>query len=72
MAPTGQKMKLAGGSRSVGQGASWARTVVIRVIVQELPEVGFGVKIVVVAAGNPVTLNVKLSVKPVFREMVTV
>jgi len=72
MVPTGQKMKLAGGSHRVGRVASWLRTVVIRVIVQELPEVGFGVKIVVVAAGNPLTLNVKLSVNPVFREMVTV
>lgn len=72
MVPTGQKMKLAGGSRRVDRGASWLRTVVIRVMMQELPEVGFGVKIVVVAAGNPLTLNVKLSVNPVFREMVTV
>jgi hypothetical protein len=63
---------LAGGSRSVGKGASWDRTVVSKVTMHKLPEVGFGLKIAVVAAGNPVTLNVKLSVKPVFREMFTV
>jgi hypothetical protein len=64
--------KLAGGIHSVGKGDSWDRTVVSKVTLQKLPEVGFGLKIAVVAAGNPVTLNVKLSVKPVLREMFTV
>jgi len=64
--------KLAGGAHSVCQGASWARAVVITVIVEELPEVGFGLKLAVVAAGNPVTLKVKLSAKPACREIVTV
>jgi hypothetical protein len=68
-APT---LTLPGGDHSVGQGASWDRTVVIKVTLQKLPEVGFGLKIAVVAAGNPVTLKVKLSVNPVFREMFTV
>jgi len=75
MAPSGQArtLKLAGGSRSVCQGASWAgRAVVVTVIVEELPVVGFGLKLAVVAPGNPVTLNVKLSVKPGFRETFTV
>lgn len=63
---------MAGGSRSVGQGASWDRTEVIKVTLQKSPVVGLGLKIAVVAAGNPVTLNVKLSVKPVFLEMFTV
>jgi len=65
-------LKLVGGGRSVNQGASWAREVVVTVIVEELPEVGFGLKIAVVAAGNPVTLKVKLSAKPAVREIVTV
>ena len=65
-------LKLAGGVRSVGQGASWARAVVVTVIVEELPEVGFGLKLAVVAAGNPVTLKVKLSEKPAAREIVMV
>jgi len=65
-------MKLAGGSQSVGPGASWARAVVVTVIVEELPVVGFGLKLAVVAAGNPVTLKVKLSAKPADREIVTV
>jgi len=66
-------LKLAGGSRSVCQGASWAgRAVVVTVIVEELPVVGFGLKLAVVAPGNPVTLNVKLSAKPADREIVTV
>ena len=65
-------LKLAGGAHSVGQGASWARAVVVTVIVEELPEVGFGLKLAVVAAGNPVTLKVKLSAKPAVREIVTV
>jgi hypothetical protein len=46
--------------------------VVATVIVEELPVVGLGLKVAVVAAGNPVTLKVKLSEKPVFREIVTV
>ena len=74
MAQSGQAgtMKLAGGGRSVGQGVSCARAVVVTVIVEELPEVGFGLKLAVVAPGNPVTLKVKLSVKPAVREIVTV
>src|SRR5262249_56102399 len=74
MAHSGQTrtMKLAGGGRSAGQGASWARAVVVTVIVEELPEVGLGVKVAVVAPGNPATLKVKLSVKPAAREIVTV
>jgi hypothetical protein len=63
--------KLAGGGHSVCQGASWAgRAVVVTVIVEELPVVGFGLKVAVVAAGNPTTLKVKLSVKPADREIV--
>lgn len=74
MAHSGQArtLKVAGGSRSVGQGASWARVVVVTVIVEELPEVGFGLKLAVAAAGNPATLKVKLSAKPAVREIVTV
>ena len=74
MAHSGQArtMKLAGGDHSVGKGASWARAVVVTVIVEELPEAGFGLKVAVVAPGNPVTLKVKLSVKPAAREIVTV
>ena len=64
-------LNMAGGSHNVGTGTSWDRTVVIKVTLQKLPEVGFGLKVAVVSAGNPVTLNVKLSVKPVFREMFT-
>ena len=67
--------KLAGGAHSVCQGASWAgRTVVVTVITEELPVVvaGFGLKVAVVAAGNPVTLKFKLSAKPADREMITV
>jgi hypothetical protein len=64
-------LKLAGGGHSVGQGASWARDVVVTVIVEELPEVGFGVKVAVVAAGNPAALKVKLSAKPLAREIFT-
>jgi hypothetical protein len=45
--------------------------VVLTVIVEELPVVGFGLKVAVVAPGNPVTLKVKLSAKPAFREIVT-
>ena len=69
MAHSGQARtpKFAGGSRSIGQGASWARAVVVTVIVEELPVVGFGVKVAVVAPGNPVTLKVKLSPKPADR-----
>jgi hypothetical protein len=65
-------LKLAGGDHSVCQGASWARAVVVTVMVEELPVVGFGLKVAVVAAGNPVTLKVKLSAKPACREIVTV
>ena len=66
-------LKSAGGGRSVGQGATWAgRAVVVTVIVEELPEVGFGLKLAVAAPGNPATLKVKLSVKPADREIVTV
>jgi len=74
MAHSGQAQtkKLAGGGRSVVQGASWARAVVVTVIVEELPEVGFGLKLAVVTAGNPATLKVKLSAKPGAREIVTV
>jgi hypothetical protein len=74
MAPSSQArtLKLAGGSRSVGQDTSWARAVVVTVIVEELPETGFGLKLAVAAAGNPVTLKVKLSAKPAVREIVTV
>jgi hypothetical protein len=42
------------------------------VIVEELSVVGFGLKLAVVAFGNLVTLNVKLSAKPGFRETFTV
>ena len=63
---------LAGGDHSVCQGATWAgRAVVITVIVEELLEVGLGLKFAVVAGGNPVTLKVKLSAKPACREIVT-
>jgi hypothetical protein len=74
MAHSGQArtMKLAGGGRSTGQGATWARAVVVTVIVEELPEVGFGLKLAVAAAGTPAALKVKLSVKPAVREIVTV
>jgi hypothetical protein len=74
MAHSGQArtLKLAGGGNSVGQGASWAREVVVTVIVEELPVVGLGLKVAVVAAGNPVTLKVKLSEKPAVREIFTV
>jgi len=71
MAHSGQArtLKLAGGSRSVGQGASWARAVVVTVIVEELPEVGFGLKLAVAAAGNPAAVKVKLLAKPPLREI---
>ena len=74
MAHSGQArtLKLAGRGHSVGQGASWARAVVVTVIVEELPEVEFGLKLAVAAAGNPATLKVKLSAKPACREIVTV
>jgi hypothetical protein len=74
MAHSGQArtLKLARGGHSVGQGASWARAVVVTVIVEELLEVGFGLKLAVAAAGNPATLKVKLSAKPADREIVTV
>lgn len=74
MAHSGQArtLKLAEGSRSVGQDASWLRAVVVTVIVEELPVAGFGLKLAVVAAGNPATLKVKLSAKPAVREIVTV
>ena len=63
---------MAGGGWSVGQSESWARAVVDTVIVEKLPKLGFGVKLAVAAAGSPATLKVKLSVKPAFREIVTV
>jgi hypothetical protein len=63
-------LKLAGGGWSVGQGASWDRAVVVTVIVEELPEVGFGLKVAIAPAGNPAALKVKLSVKPPVREIV--
>jgi len=44
--------------------------VVVTVIVEELPVVGFGLKVAVVAAGNPVAVKVKLSEKPAAREIV--
>jgi len=74
MAHSGQARtpKLAGADHSDGPGASWAREVVVTVIVEELPVVGFGLKLAVVAPGNPATLKVKLSVKPVVREIATV
>jgi hypothetical protein len=74
MAASGQTrtLTLAGGSRSIGQDATWARAVVLTVKVEELPAVGFTLKTALVAAGNPVTLKVKLSVNPVAREIVTV
>ena len=74
MAHSGQvrTLKLAGGGHSVGHSANWARAVVVTVIVEELPEVGFGLKLAVVAPGNPVTLKVKLSAKPAVREIFTV
>jgi hypothetical protein len=73
MAHSGQArtLKVAGG-HSVGQGTSWDRAVVVTVIVEELPVVGFGLKLAVVAPGNPVTVKVKLSAKPADREIVTV
>jgi len=65
--------KLAGGDHSVCQGVTWAgRAVVITVMVEELPVVGFGLKVAVVAPGNPVTLKVRLSAKPADREIATV
>jgi hypothetical protein len=73
-APTGQArtLTLAGGSCSVGQGESWARAEVLTVMVEELPEAGLGLNVAVAAAGNPVAVKVKLSAKPVVREIVTV
>jgi hypothetical protein len=65
-------MKLAGGNRNVGQDTTCARAVVVTVIVEELPVVGFGLKVAVVAPGNPVTVKVKLSLKPAAREIATV
>jgi len=58
MAHSGQArtLKLAGGGRSVGHDASWARVVVVTVIVEELPEVGFGLKLAVAAATEAITL----------------
>ena len=44
---------------------------VVTVIVEEVALVGFGMKLAVVAAGNPVTLKVKKSEKPADREIVT-
>jgi len=59
---------LTGGGRRVGQVTSWARAVVVTVIVETLPEVGFGLKVAVVAGGNPAAVKVKLSAKPALRE----
>lgn len=67
-----RRLTLPGGDHSVGHGASWLRAVVVRVNAVELPAVELGVKIAVVAGGNPVALNVKLSLKPVAREIVRV
>jgi len=74
MAHSGQRLtlKLSRRGDSVGQGATWDRAVVVKVIVEELPVVGFWLKLAVVAPGNPATLKVKLSVKPAAREMITV
>jgi len=74
MAHSGQArtMKLAGGGHSVSQGASWARAVVVTVIVEKLPGVAFGKKVAVAAAGNPATLKVKLSAKLGVRVIVRV
>ena len=74
MAHSGQarRLKVAGGASRVGQGASCALAVVVTVIVEELPGVGFGLKLAVVAAGNPVAVKVKLSAKPAGREIFTV
>lgn len=64
-------MKLAGGDHGIGQGTSWAaRAVVVTTIVEELPGVGFGLKLAKVAVGNPATLKLKLSVKPGLRETI--
>jgi len=74
MAHSGQArtLKLAGGTCSVGQGDSWALAVVVTVIVEEFPELGFGLKLAVAAPGNPETLKLRLSAKPAVREIVTV
>jgi hypothetical protein len=73
MAHSGQArtVKLAQGNCSVVHGASWARDVVVTVIVEEVALVGFGRKLAVVAAGNPLTLKVKKSEKPADREIIT-
>jgi len=73
MAHSGQDRTLKlGGGRSVGQGASWAlAAVVVTLIVEKLPEVGFGLKLAAANPGNPATLKVKLSVKPAAREIPT-
>ena len=67
-------LNMAGGSHNVGRGASWHRTVVIKVIIAEsCRKSGSGLKVAVaVCLAIQLTLNVKLSVKPVFREMFTV
>ena len=61
-----------GRSCRVVKGPSWPRAVVATVIIEEPPEVGFGLKVTVVAAGNPVALKVKMSVKPAARKIVKV
>jgi hypothetical protein len=38
-------------------------------MVEELPAVGFGLKVAVAAAGNPAAVKVKLSAKPAAREI---
>jgi len=63
-------LKSAGGGCSVDPDPK-GRAVVVTVIVDELPAVGFGLKVAVVAPGNPATVKVKLSVKPAAREIVT-
>jgi hypothetical protein len=73
MAHSGQgTLKSTGADGNVGQGASSAWPVVVTVIVEELAEVGFGLKVAVVSAGNPVALKVRLSVKPPVRAIVMV
>lgn len=42
------------------------------VIVEELPEVGFGLKLAVAAAGNPEAVKVKVLAKPALRKIFTV
>ena len=64
-------LKLAWGGCSVDPDPR-GRAVVVTIIVEELPAVGLGLKLAVVAPGNPAALKVKLSAKPATREIVTV